>query len=65
MSLTKQGIHDSERCEDVDGQPCEMCRWADEVEKRHAAEIEATGEIGAFFPFEDRECVPHEELNAS
>jgi hypothetical protein len=42
-----------------------MCRWADEVEKRHAAEIEATGEIGAFFPFEDRECVPHEELNAS
>ncbi len=38
------GIHDSERCEDVDGQPCEMCRWADEVEKRHTAEKAAEEE---------------------
>ncbi len=32
--------------------------WSDSLD-------EATGETRDFFPFEDRECVPHEELNAS
>jgi hypothetical protein len=32
------GIHDSNECD------CEMCRWADSVEKRHAAEQQAEQE---------------------
>jgi len=36
--------HDSDTCDADNGQPCFMCRWADETEKRHTAERKAEEE---------------------
>jgi hypothetical protein len=38
------GVHDSQFCAADNGQPCVMCAWAAEEERRHAAERQQEAE---------------------